>query len=79
MVWKTEGDIGGKPQCARPAGGAEWAMASLALPTPAARPAAGDADADAPLATQVGLAFLLSFSAVAVGLGAARAATTAVR
>lgn len=41
------------------------------------RPGAGDDEAaQAPLSTQVALAFLLSFSAVAVGLGAARAATT---
>lgn len=41
------------------------------------RPGAGDDEAaQAPLSTQVALGFLLSFSAVAVGLGAARAATT---
>ena len=52
-------------------------MASLALRIPPVEPAAGDDEAaEAPLRSQVGLAFLLSFAAVAVGLGAARAATT---
>lgn len=51
-------------------------MATTALRTPAVEPAGADARADAPLRSQVGLAFLLSFAAVAVGLGAARAATT---
>lgn len=52
-------------------------MASLALRTLTGQPGAGDDEAaQAPLSTQVALGFLLSFSAVAVGLGAARAATT---
>ncbi|CAA9498753.1 MAG: hypothetical protein AVDCRST_MAG67-1708 [uncultured Solirubrobacteraceae bacterium] len=51
-------------------------MASLAPRTPAAESTSEDAERDAPLTATVGLAFLLSFSAVAVGLGAARAATT---
>ncbi len=52
------------------------AMASLAVPSPAIEPAARDARPAAALSSRVGLAFLLSFSAVAIGLGAARAATT---
>lgn len=51
-------------------------MATLALRAPAAEPPAGDGGDGAPLTAQVGVAFLLSFAAVAVGLGAARAATT---
>ena len=51
-------------------------MASLALGTPAAEPRSDDAVGGASLTAAAGLAFLLSFSAVAVGLGAARAATT---
>jgi dolichol-phosphate mannosyltransferase len=51
-------------------------MASLALRTPPDESQSGDALGDAPLTASVGLVFLLSFSAVAVGLGAARAATT---
>ncbi|MDQ3677484.1 MAG: MFS transporter [Actinomycetota bacterium] len=51
-------------------------MPTLALRSPAAKPTIGGADARSPVSAQVGLAFLISFSAVAVGLGAARAATT---
>ncbi|CAN5503925.1 hypothetical protein BH20ACT17_BH20ACT17_06600 [soil metagenome] len=48
-------------------------MATLALRSPAAE---GTTRGTGALSAQVGLSFLLSFSAVAIGLGAARAATT---
>lgn len=51
-------------------------MASVALASSAAEPTTDGTRDRAPISAQVGLTFLLSFSAVAVGLGAARAATT---